>query len=206
MLKLWGRLNSINVQKVVWCLGETGTPHERIDAGRQFGKLDTPAYGAMNPNRLVPVLEDDGLTLWESNAIVRYLAEKYASGSLWPTDRRMRAEADRAMDWQQTTLNAALSPAFLHMYRLPADKRDEAVIAASVAKTDEVMVLLEALLKGRAYVAGDAFTMGDIAVGATVHRWLNMPIARSARPEVERYYRSLMQRPAARTALLLPID
>jgi glutathione S-transferase len=206
MLTLWGRLNSINVQKVVWCLAEAAIPYQRIDAGREFGVVGTPDYLAKNPNGLVPVIEDDGLTLWESNAIVRYLAEKYATGSLWPTDRATRAAADRAMDWQQTTLNPAISPAFLHLYRLPADKRDDQVIAASLAKTNSVMAMLDQMLAGQAFMAGDAFSMGDIPVACTVHRWLNMDIARDNRPHIARYYSSIMARPAARQTLTLPVS
>lgn len=205
MLTLWGRLSSINVVKVAWCIAEANIPHERIDAGLSFGHVRTPEYLAKNPNGLVPLIEDDGFVLWESNAIVRYLSEKYAAGLLWPTDRQVRADADRWMDWQQTTLIAALGPAFIHLYRLPAEKRDEAVIAASLAKMTEVTAILESWLETRAYVAGDQFSMGDIPIAATLHRWLNMAIRREERPAITRYYKRIMSRPAAQASLTLPV-
>jgi len=205
MLTLWGRLSSINVVKVAWCIAEANIPHERIDAGLSFGHVRTPEYLAKNPNGLVPLIEDDGFVLWESNAIVRYLSEKYAAGLLWPTDRQVRADADRWMDWQQTTLIAALGPAFIHLYRLPAEKRDEAVIAASLVKMTEVTAILESWLETRAYVAGDQFSMGDIPIAATLHRWLNMAIRREERPAITRYYKRIMSRPAAQASLTLPV-
>ena len=207
MLTLWGRLSSINVVKVAWCIAEANIAHERIDAGLHFGHVKTPEYLKKNPNGLVPMIEDDGFVLWESNAIVRYLSEKYASGSLWPLDRQVRADADRWMDWQQTTFIAALGPAFVHLYRLPPEKRDESVIAASVAKTNEVSQIIDTWLETRAYVAGDQFTMGDIPIGCSIHRWLNMPmIQRAERPNIARYYKRIMSRPAAQASLTLPVS
>jgi glutathione S-transferase len=205
MLKLWGRLNSINVQKVLWCLEELGLAYERVDAGGPFGIVSTPEYRRLNPNGLVPVIEEDGFVLWESNAIVRYLAAKHGAGGLWPAELRTRADADRWMDWQTTTFGPAMGPAFHGLIRTAAEKRDQAAIEAAVAKTEPMAALLDAHLADRAFVAGAAFTMGDIAAGAAAHRWLNLPIAREPRPNLERWALRLRERPAAAKVLTTPI-
>jgi glutathione S-transferase len=205
MLKLWGRTNSINVQKVQWCLEELGLAYRRIDAGRGFGVVDTPEYRRLNPNGLVPTIEDDGFVLWESNAIVRYLAGKHGGGSLWPGDPKRRADADRWMDWQATSFGPAMGLAFHGLIRTPPESRDESAIAGSLARTEPMAALLDAHLAGRAYVAGDAFTVGDIAVGAAAHRWLNLPAEKEKRPHIERWHRELLARPAAAKVLVTPI-
>lgn len=205
MLKLWGRLSSINVQKPVWCMDEIGVAYERIEAGGPFGLVDTPEYRAMNPNGLIPTLDEGGFVLWESNAVVRYLAAKHPKAKLWPDDLRVRADADRWMDWQGATATAALRDAFWGLVRTPPDKRDEAVIRRSVEKTDANMAILDRCLAGRPYLAGDAFTAGDISVGCYVHRVLNMPMAVEKRPNVESWYASLKARPGARQILHLPV-
>nr|WP_246736225.1 glutathione S-transferase family protein [Enterovirga sp. DB1703] len=205
-MKVWGRLSSINVQKVVWCLDEIGLPYERMEAGGEFGLVNTPDYRAMNPNGLVPTIEEDGFVLWESNAIVRYLAAKHPRTGLWPEDLRIRADADRWMDWQATTATPALRDAFWGLIRTPPEKRDEALIRRSVGKTDENMGILDRWLANRPYLAGDVFTAGDVAVGCFVHRWLNMPVERSAMPHVEAWHGRLKARPGARQILSLPVS
>jgi len=197
MRRILGRANSINVMKVVWACEELGLDYVREDLGGPFGGLDTPAYRAMNPNRLVPVLvEPDGWLMWESNAILRYLAAAYGSGSaLWPDDPRARAHADQWMDWQQTVANAALGPAFVQMYRTPPEKRDEAVIARSLARAAEVFRLLEEHLAARPFVAGYGFSLGDIPVGCHVYRYLHMPIDRPDLPALAAYHARLSARP-----------
>ncbi len=205
MLRLWGRLNSINVQKVVWALEELGLPHERVDAGGPFGIVNTPEYRKLNPNGLVPVIEEDGFVLWESNAIVRYLAAKHGAGSLWPTDLRERADADRWMDWQATAFTPAMGPAFHQLFRTSPEQRDRSIVEAAIAKAEPFAALLDRHMGDRTYVAGAAFTMGDIAVGAAVHRWLNLPVQREPRPNLERFHRTLRERPAAAKVLVTPI-
>ena len=205
-LTIWGRLNSVNVQKAMFCIEELGLPHQRIDAGLSFGVVNTPEYRARNPNGLVPAIEDDGFVLWESNAIVRYLAAKHAAGSLWPTDIRQRADADRWMDWQTTTLQPAMGQAFLHLVRLPREKREASAVAPSRERSEECVAILDRALSGRSFIAGEQLTIGDIAVGPAVHRWLNLPLERMARPNVERWYRELMRRPSAQRSLPLPIS
>ena len=205
MLRLWGRLSSVNVQKVVWTADELGLAYERIDAGGAFGIVATPEYRRMNPNGLVPVIEDDGFVLWESNAIARYLAAMHGAGALWPEDLRRRADADRWMDWQATTFTPAMRDAFWQLVRTPAEKRDAALVEASRAASEKAAAIIEAHLAGRSYLAGDSFTLADIAVGCAAHRWLNLPLQREARPEIERWYGSLRQRPGAAQVLATPV-
>ena len=204
MLKLWGRLNSINVQKVVWCLEELGAHYERVDAGGPFGVVATPEYRRMNPNGLVPVIEDDGFVLWESNAIVRYLAAKHSEGVLWPTDLQVRADADRWMDWQTTAFTPALGPIFHGLVRTPGSRSPQEIEAA-IAASEGMAAILDGHLADRSFVAGERFTMGDVAVGCVVHRWLNLPISRKPHPALERWYGTIRQRPAAQSVVMLPM-
>ena len=204
-LKIWGRLTSINVQKAMLCIEELDLPHERIDAGLAYGIVDTPEYRARNPNGLVPTLDDDGFVLWESNAIVRYLAAKHASGSLWPDDPRGRADADRWMDWQTTALQPAMGPAFMHLVRLPPEKRDPKAVEPSRQKTEDCMAIMENVLGNQRFIAGDRMTVGDIALAPAVHRWLNLPVTRQRRSCIERWYGEIMGRPRTARALILPV-
>ncbi len=205
MLRIWGRTNSINVQKVMWAVGELGLEHERIDAGGAFGGLDTEDYGERNPNRRVPTLEDDGLVMWESNACVRYLAARYDKDGLWPEDPAARARADMWMDWQQTTLLADMVVVFWGLIRTPEDKRDHGAIDAAAKRLGGTWRLLETQLAGRRFVAGDRFTIGDIPVGATCYRYFGLPIERPSLPNLEAWYERLKQRPPFRKHVMLPI-
>jgi glutathione S-transferase len=205
MLTIWGRLSSINVQKVVWAAGEAGQAFERIDAGGPFGGLDTPEFTAMNPNRQIPVLRDGELVLWESSSILRYLAARYASGVLWEEDPARRVLADRWIDWMQSELQPALAPVLWGVVRKVPAFTDPKVIADGVARAEALMVILEAQLAERSFLAGERFGMADIAVGCGVHRWLNMPVERVARPRVQHWYETVFARPAAQAALPLPI-
>lgn len=162
MLKVWGRKTSANVQKVMWAIGELGLACERIDIGGPFGKNREPDYLAMNPNGLVPTLEEDGFHLWESNAIVRYLAAKFGAGALDPADAHARAVAGQWMDWQLTVAGPAIFPVFWGLVRTPLEQRDPKAIDAGKAKTLEAMSILNAQLTKTAYAAGDAFSCGDI--------------------------------------------
>lgn len=207
MRRILGRANSINVMKVVWACEELGLDYAREDLGGPFGGLDTPAYRAMNPNVLVPVLvEPDGWTLWESNAILRYLGASYAKGSaLWPDDPRARARADQWMDWQQTVANASIGPAFVQMYRTPPEKRDEGVIRKSIARAAETFRVAEAHLAAQPYAAGEAFTLGDIPLACHVYRYLHMPIERPDFPALTAYHQRMLSRPAYARHVALPI-
>lgn len=198
MLKVWGRKTSANVQKVMWAIGELGLACERIDIGGPFGKNREPDYLAMNPNGLVPTLEEDGFHLWESNAIVRYLAAKFGAGALDPADARARAVAGQWMDWQLTMAGPAIFPVFWGLVRTPLEQRDPKAIDAGKAKTLEAMSILNAQLTKTAYVAGDAFSCGDIPVGIIVHRFVALVPDHPAMNGLERWYADLCERPAFR--------
>jgi glutathione S-transferase len=197
MLKIWGRLSSINVRKVVWAAQEAGVPFERVDAGMAFGIVDTPAYRAHNPNGLVPLIDDGGFVLWESNAIVRYLMARYAPGTLYPDDLQRRFDAERWMDWQQTTLNRAGGAAFVQWIRTPPERRDMAVVATSVAATEPLLAQLDAHLAQHAHMAGGHFGMADIPIACEIHRWWGLPQPRPDHPHIQAWYRRMLARPAA---------
>ena len=202
MLKIWGRNTSINVQKTLWAVSELGLPHERIDIGGSFGKNNEPAYLAMNPNGLVPTLEEEDFLLWESNSIVRYLAAKYGPGTLEPVDLRERASASRWMDWQLTTAGPAIHGLFWGLIRTPPEKRDHAHIDESRRKTTAAMKILDAQLGKTAHVAGERFSMGDIPVGLIAYRYCRLVPERTGLENLERWYKSLEQRAAFREQIL----
>ncbi|MFZ9501493.1 MAG: glutathione S-transferase family protein [Beijerinckiaceae bacterium] len=204
MLRIWGRTNSLNVQKPLMALEEIGLPYERINAGLAFGVNDTPAYRAMNPNGLVPTIDDDGFVLWESNAIVRYLASAYAPGALWPLDARVRASAERWMDWQLTTLLAPLNAMFVPLVRNPGSG-DPAVFDAARKACEANFAILDELLARQPYVTGDAFGMADCCIAPVAHRWLNLPIARPDLPHLARWFALARGRPSAKV-LELPLS
>nr|WP_256515567.1 glutathione S-transferase [Alsobacter ponti] len=203
---MFGRITSTNVQKVVFALEVLGLAYERRDAGGAFGVVGTPEYLARNPNGLVPTLEDDGLVLWESNSIVRYLAARYGRDTLWVDDPGQRALAERWMDWQIAEFAPAMGPAFMHLVRTPAEKRDPAIIEASRVKAERLLGILDAHLAGRDALEHGRLTMADIVLAPNIHRWLNMPIARQPHPNVERWYARLRALPAAARALPLPVS
>jgi glutathione S-transferase len=206
MLTIWGRVNSINVQKVLFCAEELGLAYRRIDAGREFGVNDTAEYLAMNPNGLVPVISDGGFVLWESNAIVRYLCAKHGAGTFYPLDLKPRAEADRWMDWQTTTLQPAMSAAFHGLVRTKAAARDPAAIEASRRQTRLLVDLLERHLSDRRWLSGDGLTMAEFALGPALHRWFNMPLERTETPKVRQWYEAVVDRVSARKVLTVPIS
>jgi glutathione S-transferase len=197
VIKIWGRNTSANVQKVMWAAGEIGLPHERIDIGGPFGKNNEPAYLAMNPNGLVPTLEeDDGFLLWESNTIVRYLAAKHRFTLLEPADLKTRARASAWMDWQLSVLAPAITPAFIGMIRTPPEKRNLAAIEESKKRTTAAIVILDGQLAKTAYVAGDGFSYGDIPVAVMANRYRQLVPERPAFPHFERWFAAISTRPA----------
>jgi glutathione S-transferase len=199
---VWGRNTSSNVMKVLWGLGELGLPFERIDVGGAFGKTDTPAYRAMNPTGLVPTLQEGGFTLWESNAILRYLAQVHAPGStLWPDQPHDRAIVDHWMDAQQTLLNRPMSGVFWGLVRTPPDKRDLKTVAGLIEETARAWRMIDAKLSDHAHIAGDDFTLCDIPWGVHAHRWFGMDYQGLTRPEMpalRAWYDRLCERPAYR--------
>ena len=201
MLKIWGRMSSINVKKVVWTAQELGLDFQRTEAGGLFGVVTTPEYMAINPNSLVPVIEDDDYALWESNVIVRYLAAKHAPGQLYPTDLRERFDAERWMDWQQTTLNPVSRPGFWQLIRTAPEQRNAALMAESNAAVEALMFTLDMHLANRAFMVGERFTMADIPLACEVHRWFGLPQPRQSRPHIERWYADLRARQASKGVL-----
>ena len=202
---IWGRLTSINVRKVVWAAQEVGVAFSRTDAGKAFGIVDTPQYRALNPNGLVPTLLDGPLVLWESNTIVRYLCASYAPDTLYPQALAKRFDAERWMDWQQTTLNRAGGGAFLQWIRTPSAQRDAGIIAQSVAAMEPLLAMLDFRFANQAYMVGDHFTMADIPIACEVHRWFGLPQPRPQWIHLERWFDAILQRPATRGVLDVPL-
>jgi glutathione S-transferase len=198
MLRIWGRANAFNVQKALWAAEEVGVPYERIDAGRQYGRNDTPEFLALNPNGLVPVIEDGDYVLWESNTIVRYLCAKYGRNDLYPADLLTRIEAERWMDWQTLEAMPAHMPAFGYFNRGIDIAREQ--VEASLEKTNRLLGILDARLARVEYVAGDHFTMGDIPIGLIAYRWLQLRHELPEFTHLRRWYAQLAKRPALRVA------
>ncbi len=206
MIKLWGRNNSVNVQKAIWCLEELKVPYERIDAGMQYGVVNTPEFRKMNLNGLVPVIEDAGAVIWESNAIVRYLGAKYGKGSLWPEDPAARAQSDKWMDWCATVYWPSMRPVFWGLVRTPPEKRNLQEIDACRAKAGESLKIVDAVLANNDYIAGKALTIGDIPLGTISWRWFGTDMERPPLPNVEAWFRRLGEREAFRKNVMLPLS
>jgi glutathione S-transferase len=207
MLRVWGRNTSANVMKVLWLLDELGFAYERIDVGGAFGGTDTPEYRAMQPLGLVPALEEDGYTLFESNAILRYICNAHAPQSpLYPAAARPRGAVDAWMDLQQTALNRPQGIVFLGLVRTPPEKRDHAAISAAVTEAGKIWGLLDARLAQHPFVCGDALTLADMAFGVHVHRWFTMPIARSDSLNLHAWYRRLLERGPYKTHVAQPLS
>jgi len=206
MLTIWGRANSINVQKVLWCCGELGLPFRRIDAGREFGLNDTPEYRRLNPNGLVPTIEDEGFVLWESNVILRYLAVKHGARDIFPPETRSRFEVERWMDWHATTLWPALRPIFFALVRTAPDRRDPVALEKARQDTDRAFRVLDRTLSERAFVAGEAFTIADIPLGIAAYRWFALEIPRPPLPHLERWYGTMQLRAAFREHVVHPLS
>jgi glutathione S-transferase len=207
MLKIWGRRSSFNLQKVMWLVGELQLPHDHIPAGGSFGGLDDPAFLAMNPHGKVPVIDDDGTVVWESQTILRYLAARYGRGRFWADDAGERARVERWMDWSQSTLQPDfLMGVFWGFYRTPEPQRNLPAIAAKVAACARHFELLDRVLADRPYLCGDDLTLADIPAATALYRYFNIAIERPAVPNVEAWYRRLQERPAYRQHVMVPFD
>ena len=207
MLTLWGRATSTNVQKVIWACDELGLPYQRIDIGGPFGGNDDPAYRAKNPNGLIPTLEDGDFVLWESNAILRYLAAGDAEHRLLPADldRRARANIDRWMDWQLVSLGLTLRT--LVMLVLPRSEKpaSESDIATAAMNAAGRFGILDAHLATNRYVGGDRFSLADIPVGISAHRWFTLGVQRPIMPALETWYERIRGRPGFQNVRGLPL-
>ncbi|MCP9337541.1 glutathione S-transferase [Stutzerimonas xanthomarina] len=205
MLKLWGRLNSTNVKKVLWCLEELNIEYTRVDAGGIFGVVGEADYIAKNPNQLVPCLEDGELVLWESNAIVRYLAAQYGEGILWQVDPAQRAQADKWMDWVTSSLAAPFRTVFWNMVRTAPEQRDMPAVHAATAECGKLLMIADRALSDQPYLSGASFGMGDIPLGCFAYAWFEMPIERPDLPHLQAWYERLRQRTAYQTAVVTPL-
>jgi glutathione S-transferase len=207
MLKIWGRKNSINVQKVMWAVGELGLAHDRLDAGGSFGGLNDPAFVAMNPMKRVPVIDDGGVIVWESNAIIRYLCAQYGSGRLWYEGAVQRSADDIWIEWTQANLYPTfVNGVFWGFYRTPEPQREWPAIRRSVQITADLLRILDRHLADRLFVGGNALTIGDIPSGVLLYRYFNLEIERPSLPHVEAWYERLCSRPAYREHVMLPFD
>jgi glutathione S-transferase len=195
-LTIWGRANSVNVQKVLWCLAELDLPFERIDAGMQYGQTQETGYLAMNPNARVPTLVDGDYALWESNSIMRYLCTEYRPDTpIYPQEPKRRAAVDRWLDWTLSTVQPVDRPVFWGIVRTPPEKRDMAVVQRDADAAAEVWRIAEHHLSTRRYIEGDAFSLADIAMGAYARRWLGVEgITRPKQPHLERWLALLSER------------
>ena len=200
-MQIWGRLSSINVRKVVWAAQEVGATFTRVDAGATFGIVGTPEYLRLNPNALVPTLQDGDVTLWESNVVVRYLATRYPASGLLPAGLTERFVAEQWMDWQQTTINRAGRDAFIGLIRTAPEQRQAALIDQSAARMAPLLDLLDQHLAQSAFMAGERFSMADIPMGCELHRWYALPLPHPPRPHLQRWYDAVCARPASRGVL-----
>jgi glutathione S-transferase len=206
MLKIWGRSNSLNVQKVMWAVGELAIAHERIDAGGRFSGLDRPDYLSLNPNARIPTVEDGGVVVWESNAIVRYLSARYGEGVLWDADPALRAGADQWMDWMQTTLAPDFYALFWASVRTPLARQKPDVTADAAHRLRAHYGLVERQLAGKPYLLGERLSMADIVIGATLYRYYEMPIERPGLATLRAWYERLSARPAYRQHVMVSFE
>jgi glutathione S-transferase len=205
MLTVWGRRSSFNLQKIMWFVGELGIQHRRIEAGGQFGGLDTPEFMAMNPHGRIPVINDNGTIVWESHAILRYLAACYGRGTFWTDDAAKRSLSDRWMDWSQTALQPDfLIGVFWGFYRTPEPQRDLPEIKKSIDRCASHFQLLDRVLAGQQFMLGNQLSLADITIGTNLYRYFNIEIERPALPNVEEWYRRLQDRPAYRKHVMVP--
>ncbi|WP_309676753.1 glutathione S-transferase [Pseudomonas sp.] len=203
MLKIWGRKNSSNVRKPLWAAEELGLAYEAIDAGGAFGVVDTPEYRAMNPNGRVPVIEDEGFVLWESNAIVRYLMARHANGTAWyPEDLQARASADKWMDWTTSSFAGPFRTVFWGVLRTPESQQDWPAINAAIKECNGLLSMADQVLATQPYLSGDEIGMGDIPLGSFIYAWFEMPIERAPQPRLQAWYARLKQRPAYQKAVM----
>ncbi|AIZ32170.1 glutathione S-transferase [Pseudomonas parafulva] len=203
MIKIWGRKNSSNVRKVLWVAHELGLSFDLIDAGGAFGMVDEPYYRQRNPNGLVPMLEDDELILWESNAIVRYLCAEYGSKQGWYLDQpRQRAQADKWMDWTTSSLAAPFRPLFWGLLRTPEEQRDWVAINAAHKHCAQLLSIADQALATQPYLTGEHIGMGDVPLGSFAYAWFELPIERPEMPHLEAWYERLKVRPSYQTAVM----
>jgi len=196
MIIVHGRATSANVQIVMWAIAELGLEHRRLDVGGAYGGNDTPEYLAMNPNGLVPVVQDGGVTLFESAAIVRYLGARYGDETFWPRDPGKRAELDMWAEWNKTTFVPAITQLFMQMVRTREADRNTGVIASATAQLAKAANIADKRIGAGPFLAGKSLTFADICFAHQFYRYFTLPIDRPAAPNLEAYYGGLSARPA----------
>ncbi|MGQ7847066.1 glutathione S-transferase family protein [Granulosicoccus sp. 3-233] len=206
MIELWGRRTSINVQKVMWVLAELGLDYKRFDAGGRFGGLNDAAYMALNPHQKVPTLVDGETVLWESNAIMRYLADAYDKDTLFGSTPAARGASDMWMEWYQNSVYANFQIIFHQTVKLPHAERSGKVLAQAQEVVCKQFSLFEAELESRSYINGDQLTLGDMPMAACLYRYFTMEIERPDLPRISRYYQNLTERPAYRDNVMIDYD
>jgi glutathione S-transferase len=205
MLKIWGRATSSNVQKVLWCCGELGIPFERVDIGGPFGGNQDPEYLALNPNGLVPTVQDGELVLWESNTICRYLAATRQGERLYPAAPAGRALVERWMDWQLSTVGPPMGALLFGLIRTRPEQRDQAAIEAARRKALVAWTIVEDALEGRSFLAGSELSLAEIVMGTLVYRWHAFPLERPPLKNLKSWYERMRERPAFKTYIEIPI-
>ena len=205
MIQVLGRPNSVNVQKVMWCLAELDIEVDRKDIGGAFGGNDAPAYRAQNPNGKIPTLIDEGYVIWESNAIVRYLCDQYGTAPWFPADAPQRGHASQWMDWYQTALHLPMTTLFWQLIRTDAAERDQTAINAAIAECTGFWAMLDKHLEERSFILGDHISMADIPLGCAAYRWHRMEFNRPALPNLRRWWEVLAKRSAYQKHVMLPL-
>lgn len=205
MIKILGRANLVNVQKVMWCAAEIGLEIDRVDIGGSFGGNDTEEFRLLNPNGTVPVLVHEGIVLWESNAIVRYLCAKYGGSDWLLSSVEIKGQADQWMDWYLTVLHPPMTTLFWQLIRTEAVARDPAKIADSIAVSTQRWTLLDEHLKHSKFVLGDQLSMADIPVGCAAYRWHCMSFERPELPNLKRWWNTLATRQVYREHVMVPL-
>jgi len=196
MLTIHGRVTSSNVQLVMWTVAELGLDHRRLDVGGHFGGTDTPEYRAMNPNGLVPCLQDGALSMFESAAILRYLAARYGNEDFWPRDPVKRASLDQWAEWGKVTFSPAVLTVFIQLVRTREADRKPAAIATAAKEVGRLATILDERLGDGPYLGGAAFTFADIPVGSMLYRYMTLPFEKAETPHLDAYYKRLTERPA----------
>jgi glutathione S-transferase len=206
MLKIWGRRSSANVQKAMWMIGELNLAHEHTQAGGPYGLVNTPEFRAMNPNGLVPVINDDGMIMWESNAIVRYLAAQYGGEIFWPADPRVRAHIDQWMDWSATSYQPHIVGLFWAYWRAPENQRNPQQIKSLQEATARDLIMIGQTLANQPFITGDKFTIADIPIATHLYRYYTMGLPTPKLPNIESYYARVQERAAYREHVMISYE
>jgi glutathione S-transferase len=204
-MKIWGRINSTNVRKVLWCAEELGLVYERVDAGGSFGVVDGSEFRSMNPNGLVPCLQDGDFVLWESNVIVRYLARQYGRAPFVSSDEKHWASAEKWMDWTSLSFASPFRDVFWNLVRRTPSERNEADVSRGIAECGRLMGIADNFLERTPYLSGQDFGVGDIPLGCIAYAWFNLSIERPELPSLAKWYDSMCTRPAFQKAVMTPL-